>query len=193
MVNACRPFIKPTSLHVRCHPLHFKNVSVRYVSGMIGPSAPLASPWVFRRPTSNLSQGNSKIDLHRCYMGSLWKHTLAVWQCYRFKREPFRWLESLSYLVYIRGGQVSLYVLILHFNSFASWIRCLSRCLIDELYLQIPDMGGLWCRVGSGWNSGVLCRVNPALLGGFSSLLNDFNTLNPVSDVLNLTHSWRLL
>lgn len=85
----------------------------------------------------------------------------------QFRKEPFRWLESLSYLVYIQGGQVGLYVPVLHFNSVPSWIRCLSRCLIDELYMQFPDMGGLWFWVGSGWNSDVLCRANPALLRVF--------------------------
>lgn len=39
----------------------------------------------------------------------------------------------------------------------SSWIRRLSLCLIDELYLQFPDMSNFWFWVGSGWNSDVLC------------------------------------
>lgn len=95
-------------------------------------------------------------------------YTAAIWALYgntwwlcgsvTVSNGAFQMAGKPGCLVYIQGGQVSLYVLILHFNRLTPWIRCLSLCLIDELHGQFPDRGSLWCRAASGGTRWCLVR-----------------------------------
>lgn len=82
-------------------------------------------------------------------MGSLW-NTRWLTAVSQFVKGAIQRSGKAEWLVYIQGGQVSLYVLFSHFSTLNIWIKVFvlaSQFLIDDVFAKFPP----WAVYGIGW------------------------------------------